>query len=60
MFTRFTRDSTATGSGIGLYLVKKQLKKMNGSINVKSKVNVGTQFNIILPYNTKENEFKYH
>ncbi|TVP48983.1 MAG: PAS domain S-box protein [Mongoliibacter sp.] len=32
--------------GIGLYLIKNQITKLNGSIDVESEVNVGTKFTI--------------
>jgi len=35
--------------GVGLYLVKKQIMEMNGSITVQSETGKGTTFNIILP-----------
>lgn len=37
------------GSGLGLYLVKKGLEKLNGKIELKSTVGVGTTFMITLP-----------
>lgn len=51
MFTRFSRNSTTNVSGIGLYLVKKQISKMNGDIIVTSEINIGTKFSLTLPYN---------
>src|SRR5690606_26436268 len=36
------------GSGIGLYIVKRIVENSGGSVHVKSEVNVGTTFNIIL------------
>lgn len=35
------------GSGLGLYITKELVEKMNGCINVKSKVGEGTEFEII-------------
>ncbi len=49
MFTRFSRNSTVGGSGIGLYIVKKQIDTIKGEITIKSKVGKGTTFSIILP-----------
>jgi signal transduction histidine kinase len=40
--------TTTSGSGIGLFHIKEIVKKMNGKIEVESKVNSGTTFKIIL------------
>lgn len=48
MFTRFSRKSTVGGSGIGLYIVKKQIDKIKGQIALKSTKGVGTEFTILL------------
>ncbi|MBX2844250.1 MAG: HAMP domain-containing histidine kinase, partial [Flammeovirgaceae bacterium] len=37
------------GSGIGLYLVKEAVAKLNGTIALESKVGKGTTFTIMLP-----------
>ncbi len=47
MFYR-TNDLSA-GSGLGLYIVSETVKKLEGKIEVKSKVNEGTVFKIELP-----------
>jgi len=47
MFYR-TSDQSA-GSGLGLYIVRETIRKMNGSIEVQSTVNQGTIFHISLP-----------
>lgn len=47
MFKRFHK-STSYGSGLGLYLVKKNLEKINGRISIKS-IPDGTEFSIDLP-----------
>ena len=49
MFNRFHISSEISGSGIGLYLVKKLIEKNNGSITLESKLNKGTSFTINLP-----------
>ena len=36
-------------TGLGLYIVKKALTKIGGTITVASKENIGTTFEIILP-----------
>jgi signal transduction histidine kinase len=47
MFYR-TNDLSA-GSGLGLYIVSETVKKLDGKIEVKSKVNEGSIFKIVLP-----------
>jgi len=54
IFTEFYRSENAKkivnfGTGLGLSLVKQVVEHYNGRINVKSKVNEGTQFTVILP-----------
>lgn len=49
MFFRASENSV--GSGLGLYIVKEILEKLNGSINVRSEINKGTQFIIKIPNN---------
>ena len=47
MFYRATSEEF--GSGFGLYNVKEVLKKIDGEINVKSELNKGTEFEVIIP-----------
>jgi len=47
MFYRATEQSD--GSGIGLYIVKNAVDKLNGQISVASRPGQGTRFNFILP-----------
>ena len=49
----FLRDShkcdkarNKVGSGLGLYITKELIEKMNGYINVKSEIGEGTEFDI--------------
>jgi len=49
MFYRASNQSK--GSGLGLYIVKEMIEKLNGTISVKSRVNTYTQFLIELPNN---------
>lgn len=44
--------ASTTGEGIGLYVVKQNLIRVNGSITVVSKLNKGSKFTIVLPLNT--------
>lgn len=45
----FRGSEQSKGNGIGLYLVKKALKLMNGSIRVESEFEVGTIFTVTIP-----------
>ncbi len=47
LYKRF--HSHVEGKGIGLYLVKKHIEEMNGTIQVKSELTQGTTFIITLP-----------
>lgn len=47
MFYRVSNKSV--GSGLGLYIVKEAIEKMQGSIEFSSKPGVGTEFRITLP-----------
>jgi len=49
MFYRASNQSK--GSGLGLYIVKEMVEKLNGTISVKSRINIYTQFLIELPNN---------
>jgi len=49
MFYRASYDSK--GSGLGLYIVKEAVTKLNGQISVHSELGLGTKFEIILPNN---------
>lgn len=52
MFQRATVQSE--GSGLGLYIVKKALDKLNGRIDVKSEIGTGTTFIITVPNRNPE------
>ncbi|WP_310554618.1 response regulator [Flavobacterium sp.] len=43
-------DTTIEGSGMGLSIVKSVVKLLNGSIRFESKKDIGTVFNIFLPF----------
>ena len=47
MFYRATEQSE--GSGLGLYIVKETIEKLNGTIEVKSQIREGTEFIIKVP-----------
>ncbi len=51
MFYRGTQSST--GSGLGLYIAKEMVEKMNGSIAFTSQVGVGTEFEFSIPLTDK-------
>jgi len=53
IFTLFYRaTSEETGSGLGLYNVKDALNKLNGKIEVESKINEGSTFIVTIPGRT--------
>jgi len=41
--------SVSTGSGIGLYIVKEAVEKLNGTYSVNSTLGVGSEFRIEIP-----------
>lgn len=47
MFFQAAREST--GSGLGLYIVRESINKLNGTVKVRSLVNQGTTFEVTLP-----------
>jgi signal transduction histidine kinase len=47
MFYRVSENSV--GSGLGLYLTKETVAKLDGNIKVKSALGEGTEFHIVLP-----------
>ncbi|WP_047985340.1 ATP-binding protein [Ornithinibacillus californiensis] len=44
-----TRNKHVKGTGLGLSIAKNIVKSHKGTITVKSKLNIGTTFNIVLP-----------
>ena len=44
------------GTGLGLFIVKKIVDVMGGSINIKSEPDVGSEFSLILTFYSAENE----
>ncbi len=53
MFYRATDKSE--GAGLGLYIVKEAVKKLNGSIDIKSVLYEGTTFELVFPNETIPN-----
>ena len=50
LFDMFFRgNDRSTGSGLGLYMVKKAVEKLNGDINFTSEAGVGSVFTLYLP-----------
>jgi signal transduction histidine kinase len=47
MFYRATDDGA--GSGLGLYIVKEAIEKLNGNINIESEVGIGTRVHMQIP-----------
>jgi signal transduction histidine kinase len=47
MFYRATDDGA--GSGLGLYIVKEAIEKLNGQINIESEVGKGTTVKFLIP-----------
>ncbi len=47
MFFRATNQ--ATGSGLGLYIVKEAVNRLKGEISISSEISQGTRFDIYLP-----------
>lgn len=52
----FTTKDVGKGTGLGLHVVYNIIQKHHGSIEVKSKVNMGTTFIIKVPVNLKNNK----
>ena len=48
LYQRFN-PKAAEGNGLGLYLIRLQVEKMKGQIDVQSELNAGTTFFINLP-----------
>lgn len=49
IFTQFFKSKVHHGSGLGLFIVKEALNKINGRISVSSAIDSGTTFTITLP-----------
>ncbi len=44
-----TDDTTYNSHGVGLYIVDTLIKLLNGKISIKSQINIGTSFVVIIP-----------
>jgi signal transduction histidine kinase len=55
IFTQFFKGRNHHGSGLGLFIVKEALTKINGKISVISDIDQGTTFKIIIP-NAQSNQ----
>lgn len=49
IFNQFFKSKVNHGTGLGLFIVKEALNKINGTITVSSDLAVGTTFKIIIP-----------
>lgn len=49
IFIQFFKSKVHHGSGLGLFIVKEALNKINGSISVSSDIDTGTTFTITIP-----------
>lgn len=53
MFEMFYRgDERSKGSGLGLYIVKEALEKLDGRLEVSSELGIGTTFHVWIPIET--------
>lgn len=46
----FVTDNDQKGTGLGLYIVKETVEKLNGTITVESQKDTGTKFTIKIPF----------
>lgn len=53
-FFRCENAIVASGTGVGLHITKALIEQMGGAISVKSKLDIGTSFKVILPMNREE------
>ena len=58
-FTTKHQGSMNKGTGLGLFIAHQCIRDHGGTINVRSKINVGTTFVLTFPYRCAGNEIKY-
>jgi signal transduction histidine kinase len=49
----FRASHYSKGNGLGLYIVKKAVEKLDGTITFSTQVELGTTFKVVLPRNTR-------
>lgn len=49
MFQRFTSDQSISGTGVGMYIIKRLIDKNNGKVKLESQPNHGLRYLITLP-----------
>lgn len=49
MFQRFTSDQSISGTGVGMYIIKRLIDKNNGTVKLESELNKGLRYLITLP-----------
>ena len=63
IFEKFIRlenhlTSKTQGNGLGLYITKKLVESMNGTISLRSELNKGTEFYLEFPFYNQEDALK--
>lgn len=49
MFQRFTSDKSISGTGVGMYIIKRLIDKNSGTLKLESELNKGLRYLITLP-----------
>ncbi len=52
MFQRFTSDKSISGTGVGMYIIKRLIDKNNGTVKLEGELNKGLRYLITLPKKT--------
>ena len=53
----FRANQNSKGNGLGLYIVKKAVEKLGGSVSFVSKLGEGSTFIVLLPFEQKKTDF---